>query len=190
MGNGGKSQALTQLGTAQGLESTYANDATNAQNEILPFLNSEVTNPVGFGQTGVNELLTQGGQATSGAVGAGDEAAKLRASRLGNPSSSASIIDAVSRAGASQQSNNALNVNTDNLQEKLKQQQAGESGIASLGTGDMNAALGSLGLGNSATNSYIQASANTNPLNAIGGIFGDLAGIGTGIGAGVKAAGV
>lgn len=185
----GTAQAQNNINTATGLESTYAGDATQANNEVLPFLNSEMTNPQGFGQTGVNELNTAGGQAVSGAVGAGDEAANLRASRTGNPSSSASIIDAITRSGAQQQSNNALGVDTANLKEKLAQQQAGASGIAAQGGQDLNAALSALGLNNGAVGDYTKASEASNPLNMIEGILGAAGKGAEGIGAGIGKAG-
>lgn len=176
----GTQQAEANSKTASGLENTYSADATQAQNELLPFLNSEMTNPQGFGQTGVNELNTAGGQAVSGAVGAGDEAAKLRASRMGNPSSSASIIDAVARAGGQQQSNNALDIGTANLKEKMAQQQAGAQGVGALGSEDLNAALGALGLNNGAVNSWSDAYKVSSGPAVAGSILSD---IGKGAGA-------
>ena len=185
----GTDQAKTNSGTATGLESQFSTDATAAQNELMPFLNSEMTNPQGFGSTGVNELNTAGGQAVSGAVGAGDEAARLRASRTGNPSSSSSIIDAVARTGAQQQSKNALGVDTANLQEKLKQQQAGAGGIADIGNTDLKAALDALGLNTGAVNSWTDAFKATNPINEIGTILGAVGQGAQGVGSGVGAAG-
>ncbi len=184
---GGTEQAQQNINTADKLSSGYATQEQGIQNQLLPFLTAETTNPQGFGQQGTNELLSSGGQEVSGAVGAGDEAAKLRASRLGNPSSSGSIIDAVARSGMAQQSDNALGINTENLGEKLKQQQAGATGIADIGGHDLQAALSSLGMSNDAVSDYIKASAANNPLNTLNGVLQAAGGIGTGVGAGLKA---
>lgn len=177
---GGTEQAQANINTANQENQQLMQQGQAEQNQILPFLSSEITNPQGFGTTGVNELETAGGQATSGALGQATESANLRASRMGNPSSTASIIDAAARAAGAQQSTNALDVNKSNLMEKLNQQQAGEQGIGALSAGNIGESLSSLGLSNQAVNSLIQAKANTNPLNEIGGFIGD---IGKGVGA-------
>jgi len=190
MNKGGTTQAQQNINTANTENAGLYGQGEAAQNEILPFLTSEVTNPQGFGQTGVNELQTAGGEATSGAVGAGNEAALLKASRSGNPSDTGSIIDALARTGAQQQSKNTLGINTSNLQEKLSQQQAGAQGIESMGNSDIKAALDALGLSNEAVSDYTKAYQTTNPLTLISGITGAAGGIGQGIGAGLKAAGV
>jgi hypothetical protein len=172
---GGMEQAQQNINTADKLSSGYATQEQGIQNQLLPFLTAETTNPQGFGTQGTNELLSSGGQAVSGAVGAGDEAAKLRASRLGNPSSSGSIIDAVARSGMQQQSDNALGINTENLGEKLKQQQAGATGLGELGGKDMSAALSSLGLSNNAIEDYTKAySATGGPLGPFGQAISNL----------------
>lgn len=180
MNKGGSQEAQANVAKGDVYSQNLMNQGQAEQNQILPFLQSEMTNPQGFGTQGVNELETAGGEATSGALGQAKEAANLRASRMGNPSSTASIIDAASRAAGQQQSTNALDINKANLQEKLNQQQAGEQGIASLSAGNIGESLSSLGLSNQAVNSYIQAMQNTNPLNEFGTFIGD---IGKGVGA-------
>lgn len=172
MNKGGASQAQNNIATGDIASKNLMNEGQTEQNQILPFLTQEMNNPQGFGQTGLNELETAGGEAVSGAVGAGDEAARLRASRTGNPSSTASIIDAVARAGGQQQSTNALDVNKANLQEKLAQQQAGEQGIAGLSSGNIGESLAALGLSNQAVNDYITAKNNTSVPSIIGKLFG------------------
>ncbi len=177
---GGTDEAKQNMATANTENSQLFNQGQQEQQQILPFLKSEMTNPLGFGQQGTNEMLSAGGEAASGAVGGATEAANLRASRMGNPSSTASIIDAASRAAGQQQSTNALDVNKANLQEKLAQQQAGEQGISSLSAGNIGESLSALGLSNQSLDAYIKAAANTNPLNEIGSFIGDL---GKGVGA-------
>jgi hypothetical protein len=169
MNKGGTSQAQQNINTADAENAQLSQEGQAEQQQVLPFLQSEMTNPVGFGTQGTNELLTAGGQATSGATGAATEAANLRASRTGNPSTSGSIIDAAARSGQQQQSNNALGVNEANLQEQLNQQQAGEQGISSIASGNIGESLSALGLSNQAVSDYITAANNTNPLKEIQG---------------------
>jgi hypothetical protein len=177
---GGTSQATANMNTANAEQSTLQNMGLNEENQVLPFLSSEMTNPSGFGQQGVNELMTAGGEATSGALGGAKEAAQLKASRTGNPSTSSSIIDAAARAGMNQQSNNALGVNEANLKEKLAQQQAGEQGIASLGEANIGESLSALGLSNQAVQDYISAYSQNSPMNTIPAMIGN---VGKGVGA-------
>jgi len=185
--NSGVDAAEANNATANSLQNTFAQQGQAEQAQVLPFLNQEMLNPQGFGQQGVNELQTAGGQAVSGAVGNANQAANLRASRSGNASSTGAIIDAASRGGMQQQSNNALGINTANLQEKLAQQQAGEQGIASLSSGNIGESLQSLGLSNQAQQGITQAyTAGGGAMGAFGTVLGDLGGIGTGVGAAAK----
>lgn len=172
MNKGGTSEAQSNIAKGDTYSQNLMNEGQTEQNQILPFLSSEMTNPQGFGTTGTNELLTAGGQATSGALGQAEEAANLRASRSGNPSSTGSIIDAAARSSGQQESNNALGINEANLQEKLAQQQAGEQGIASIASGNIGESLSALGLSNQAVQEYITAANNTNPVTQFAKLTG------------------
>ena len=188
MNKGGTTQASQNMATANAENTSLLNQGQAEENAVLPFLKNEVTNPSGFGTTGVNELQTAGGEAVSGAVGAGNEAANLRASRMGNPSSTASIIDAVARGGAQAQSGNALDVNKANLQEKLNQQQAGAQGLSALSAGNIGESLSALGLSNEALNSYINAYKANSPVSTIEGLMGAAGSAAKSIGEGVAGA--
>lgn len=191
---GGTSQAQTNINTANGLQDKFATMGEQEQQQILPFLTNEMNNPQGFGEAGVNEMITAGGEATSGALGGATEEANLRASRIGNPSSSASIIDAASRNAGKQQSDNLLETHLANLKEKLSQQQAGEQGIAELSSGNIAESLSALGLSNEAVKNYIEAYKNTGgPLGGFSQAMGNLSsGLGslgrmaTGVAHGIK----
>jgi hypothetical protein len=177
---GGTAQAQQNINTANNENSTLFNQGQQEQAQILPFLQQEMTNPQGLGASGRNELLTSGGEATSGALANAKEEANLRASRTGNTASTASIIDAATRAGAQQQSTNALDVGKADLQTKLAQQQAGEQGIASLSGGNIGESLSALGLSNQAVDDYIKAYSANNPLTTISNAIGA---VGKGVGA-------
>jgi hypothetical protein len=182
---GGTSQAQANINTANADNSQLFSQGQQEQSQILPFLQGEMLNPQGFGTAGTNELLTAGGEAASGATGAATEAANLRASRMGNPSSTASIIDAAARSGAQQQSANALDVNKANLQEKLNQQQAGEQGIGALSSGNIGESLSALGLSNDAVKDYISAYSANSPLHTLTSLMGAAGSAAKGIGEGV-----
>ena len=174
--------ALQNDQNANALSQQYQQQSMAEQQQILPFLTQEMNNPQGFGQTGVNEMMTAGGEATAGNLGNSIEQANLRASRTGNPSSSASIIDAASRAGGAQLSNNALNVNLSNLDKKLQQQQSGEQGIAALSGGNIQEALSALGLSNQSANSYNTAY-GTEGANWFTPVLQGIGALGQGVGA-------
>ena len=186
MNKGGTSEAQQNIKTANADNAQLFQQGQQEQAQVLPFLNSEMTNPAGFGTQGTNELMTAGGEATSGAVGNATEQANLRASRTGNPSDSASIIDAAARAGGQQQSTNALDVNKANMQEKLAQQQAGASGISAMGAGNIGESLSALGLSNQAIQDYMKAYTDN---NSFGAIMSDIGGVGkaaTGVATGIS----
>jgi hypothetical protein len=172
MNKGGTSLAQENVTNADNASSSLLQQGQAEQAQVLPFLQSEMNNPQGFGQQGTNELMTAGGQATSGAVGGANEAAQLRASRSGNPSSSASIIDAAARGGAQQQSNNALGIDTANLQQKEAQQQAGAQGISALSGGNIGESLSALGLSNQAVQDYTNAYTKTDWQSSLGAVAG------------------
>ena len=152
LAKGGQQVTAQNAKGAQTNSTAEQGNATADYNTLLPLFQQEATNPTGLGQLGLGALTTAGGEATAGALGAGKEAATLRASRAGNPSSTASIIDALGRSAMNQQSNNALKTGMENEQVKLGQQQAGLSGIENLGNESQNAALNYLGLSNTASN--------------------------------------
>ena len=65
MNKGGTSQAQTNITAGDTAFDQLGAEGQAEQADVLPFLQSEMTNPAGFGTQGTNELLTAGGQATS-----------------------------------------------------------------------------------------------------------------------------
>lgn len=160
-----------------GLQST----ASGIDGTLAPLFQNEIANPQGFGELGLNQLQTAGGQATAGAVGAGNEAANLQASRSGNPASSSSIIDAIARSGMKQQSNNALDIGMENEKAKMAQQGQGYAGFSALGAQDQGAALGYANQATTASNDYQQQRQATlsgilSPILGLGGAVAGAAG--------------
>lgn len=148
MSKGSANAAKNQVGTNNAYATGYRQQGQQSLNTLFPFLTGEVTNPQGYGQDAVNDMLTQGGEAVSGATGAANEKASLLASRTGNTAALPGIIGANARGAMKQDSDNALDVAIKNADLKQKQQQAGASGLGSLYGQDTNAVLKSLGLAN------------------------------------------
>lgn len=167
-------------GGAQGI-------ASGINQTLIPTLTNEAENPQGFGQLGLNELNTETGQNVAGQLGAGKEAALLKASRTGNPNTSSSIIDALTRSGMTQMSKNAQTGALSNLQAKLQQQQSGISGLERIQGQEQNDALSALGLTN--TNQQDIAQEEQAKFNSIFGPIMGLAGAATGAAGDVLAAG-
>jgi len=115
---------------------------------LFPFLGSELNNPQGFGSDAVAKMLTQGGEAVSGATGAANESAQLQASRTGNSAAVPGIIDSTARSAMKQQSDNALNVNIKNAMLKNEQQQDAAKALQGIYGEDVGGALKAMGLQN------------------------------------------
>lgn len=171
-GDAAKNQALSNASTASANSNTLFGEGQTAQNELLPFLNSEMTNPSGFGQPALNMMTTQAGQATSGSLGNTEQQAKLRAARTGNTAGESAIISAAGRNAAGDLTNADTGVQVENAQEKLKQQAAGAAGMESLAGMDTNAALNALGVSNQGVNAW--GNANTAAWGPFESIMGDI----------------
>jgi hypothetical protein len=154
---GASKASETNYGIGQSYSEGYQGQGGQIASAELPFLQNELTNPQGFGQSTVNQMITQGGQATAGATGAAKEAALLNASRTGNTAAVPGVIDNTTRSAMQQQSNNVLNTNLANANLKQQQQQEGVSGLESMYGTDVSAALQSLGLSNQAIGEWTSA---------------------------------
>jgi hypothetical protein len=154
MSKGSANAAKNQVGIDNSWANQYGGLASGIGGQLTPFLENELRNPQGFGQEDLSKMITQGGQATAGAVGAGGEAAMLNASRTGNTAAVPGVIDSTARAGMRQQSNNVLGTDLANEQLKERQRQAGAGGLESLYGTDLSAALKSLGLADESINAW------------------------------------
>lgn len=153
----GSGYAQGNMNTANNLENQYSGQALGINAGLIPVYQSEITNPIGFGQQAVTQMKTEGAQTAAGAQGAADEQARLAAARTGNNAALPSIQDKLARSATSAANQNALGVDIANTQAKLAQQQSGISGLSALGAEDTGAGLNALGLSNQALNEYMQA---------------------------------
>jgi hypothetical protein len=153
-----KGQALQNATSGADTSATLLGEGENEQqSELLPFLNSEITNPSGYGQPALNAMTTATGQAASGATANATEQAKLNAARTGNTAGQSAIIANAARSGANAQTNANNQVQIGNAEEKLKQQQQGAQGLGQVASSDLSGGLGALGLSNEAINAWSNA---------------------------------
>lgn len=164
----GSGMASANMNTANNLQNAYSSQGLGINAGLLPQYQSEIDNPIGFGQQALTQMKTEAGQGAAGAQSAAQQRAALAAARTGNLASLPSEQDKLARSAAESSDQNALGLDVQNTQAKLAQQQAGLSGEAALGAADTGAGLNALGLSNQALNSYMQA-ANwwEQPLNSI-----------------------
>ena len=153
----GGGMAKQNFDTANTDSSNYTNQALGINASLIPTLQSEVQNPIGFGQQALTQMQTQGGQDAAAQQAAAQQRATLAASRTGNLASLPAVQDQLARSGTQSADQNALGLSIDNNQAKLQQQQSGIKGLQALGATDTGAGLNALGLSNSAVQDYINS---------------------------------
>lgn len=151
-------QAGTAANNAAQTGQNLGNQAQGINTGTLqPFLTSELTNPQGYSQGDLTQMLNQSaagaGGATSGLVGQ----ANLQAARTGNTSGYGSAVDNAARTQQQAEAKTSEGVAADNAGLKQKQQQAAASGLADLGNEDMGGMFKALGLQNEDLNTDVQA---------------------------------
>ena len=124
------------LAGESGVASSWAGDAFNKSNAMLPgltsFFTNEMYNPQGFGPQTLTQMMTQAGQSTAGALGAAKKTGMDMASRTGNLSAIPQVEDSAGKAAIDQMSNSTNSINLQNAMEKMSQQQSGVSGLTGL----------------------------------------------------------
>lgn len=170
-GGAEKQGATANMKTGDELENTLFGESQSEQADLLPFLTGEITNPGGLGAPALNAMTTAAGQTTSGSLSDATNRAKLQAARTGNTAGTSAIIANSSRNAANAQSDAQLGIQEENAKTKLQQQQEGAKGLGALGSADLSAALGSLGLSNEAINAWSGAN------KSAGGIGSDIMGL-------------
>jgi len=158
MAKGEKKQALNQFGVEGGYADQMKKNQGADRGQLFPFLSNELYNPEGFGSDTVAKMLTQGGEAVSGATGAANEQSLLNASRTGNSAAVPGIIGSTARSAMKQQSDNALNVDIKDAMLKEQQKQDAARQIQGLYGEDVGAALKGMGLQNESLNAGTEAS--------------------------------
>lgn len=175
----GSSRLGANSTTADTLSSDLTTQGLGINSSLIPTLQNEVNNPIGFGQQTLDEMQTAGGQTAAGSQAAAQQRAALAAARTGNLASLPSVQDKLARSGAQDQSNNALGLDIANNNAKLKEQQEGIAGLGGLASGDIGSGLNALGLSTTAAQDYTNSQNWWEPL--LGSVVGN-AGYSTGSG--------
>jgi hypothetical protein len=153
----GSGYAQTNMQTANKDSGAYTGQALGINSSLIPTLQSEINNPIGFGQQALTQMQTQGGQDAAAQQGAAQQRATLAATRTGNLASLPAVQDQLARSGTQSADQNALGLDVANNQAKLQQQQQGIGGLQRLGATDTSAGLNALGLSNQALQQYENA---------------------------------
>jgi hypothetical protein len=132
--------------TAAGTGAGYGSQASGIGSTLVPQLTKEATNPTGINPNDQNSMLVAGEQGAGGANAGLTGQANLQAARTNNTGALSGVLDQAARAKTQTLSNNALGVQNLNTQTKLKQQQAGLSGLEGLYGTDVGAQLKAQGL--------------------------------------------
>lgn len=153
--NGASKDAFANSGTANGLSTTYNNQAQQNSNVLTPTLNQLVTNPQGYTQQQQNNFNTAAtqsvGGAEAGAVGGGNQ----MAARTNNAGAFAPAAIQSGHDATTQLSDAALGVQNQNAQLKQQQQAEGLQGLQGMYNTNVGAGENALGLSNSALNTAI-----------------------------------
>ena len=103
---------------------TAQNNAGNLYAGLEPQLESEATNPQGFGATNLANMNTASRQALGGSTAGITGQGELTAERTGNSAGVTGALDQAARTADQTQSENALNVQDQNAMLEQQQQQS------------------------------------------------------------------
>jgi hypothetical protein len=132
--------------TAEGTAGGYGSVATGIGSTLVPEYTREATHPTGYNPNDINATLVAGEQGAGGATGSIAGEAGLRAARSRNTGALSGILDEAARTKTRQLSQNALGVQTANMQEKARQRSEGLKGLEGLYGTDVGAQLKAEGL--------------------------------------------
>lgn len=151
-GSGVKSGLFANSGAGQGISSNAASTSAGLYGTLSPALTTEATEPQGIAPADLAKMNTaaqqSAGGSNAGAVGQGS----LLSARTRNAGSAQGAIAKSAENAGQTLGNEAVGIQNQNTQTKLKQQQEGLNGLQGLYGTNENEALGGLGASNSALN--------------------------------------
>jgi hypothetical protein len=152
-GSGVKSGLFANSGAGQGISSNAASTAAGLYGTLSPALTTEATAPQGIAPADLAKMNTaaqqSAGGSNAGAVGQGS----LLSARTRNAGSAQGAIAKSAETAGQTLGNEAVGIQNENTQTKLKQQQEGLSGLQGLYGTNENEALGGLNASNTALKS-------------------------------------
>jgi hypothetical protein len=141
-----KAKASQAADTAKNEGSRYGAQASDVASTLVPEYRKEATSPTGFMPQDVNAMLVAGEQGAGGAASSLAGEAGLGAARSRNSGALAGTLAEIARSKGRQLSQNALNVQTMNAEEKQRQRSEGLRGLSSVYGTDVGAELKEQGL--------------------------------------------
>lgn len=141
-----KAKASQAADTAKNEGARYGTAASDISSTLVPEYRKEATSPTGFMPQDVNAMLVAGEQGAGGAASSLAGEAGLGAARSRNSGALAGTLAEIARSKGRQLSQNALNVQTMNAEEKQRQRSEGLRGLSGIYGTDVGAELKEQGL--------------------------------------------
>lgn len=154
----GKQQATAGADKATGLSDTLGTRATGLASTLEPALESQLTNPTGFGASDLSAMNTAAGEAAAGASAGRAGAMRRAAARTRNAGGYAAAEDEAAREGGRQATTAALDIAGKNAQLKASQRENAARELSGLYGTDIGASVNALGLVPNMVNAGTKAS--------------------------------
>jgi hypothetical protein len=139
-------QAKQGARTAAGVGAAEQTNANQIGSNLIPGLEREAQNPVGYSPTDLNSQLVASQSGAGGANAGVMGEAKLAGARTRNAGGYTAALDEASRNKGRQESQGSLNIASNNAGLKQKQQQFAQGQLSGLYGTDTNAMLKAMGL--------------------------------------------
>lgn len=152
-----QSQASQAEKTAGSTASQYGSAASGINSTLTPFLTRELTNPQGFTQGDLTQMLNYAEAGAGGANSGITGQANLEAARTRNASGFSSALDDAARQRSKALASTSEGIGAENAQLKQQQQQSAAKQLQGLYGTDTSAMLDSMGLQNQDINTEIKA---------------------------------
>ena len=118
--------------TASGQAGNYGGAGQGIQANLVPRLETQATNPEGFGPFGLADMQTAAEQTAAGATGAAKEEARLRAMRTGNAAGVGATTAAAAGEGARATGSAVQSILAKNAELKANQQDTANKELAGI----------------------------------------------------------
>ena len=150
-------QAKSTYNQSNATANTAGQNEAQERGSLIPGLESEANNPIGYTPNEENSMLVAGEQGAGGAASGITGEANLEAARTGNSAGLTSGLDDAMRTKGQILSQNALGVKNQSAELGQKKQQFAQGELGNVMSGDQQANLKALGLENESTNTGVEA---------------------------------